>query len=368
MATPSIPSTIPKALQALKDARYPEAIFGEYPAEVQSVYRRWAKVVHEDKASTARLKGLAHEAFLLLSALLAQAESKVSRGTYGDLKPSVMATFRTKTAAYELTGLISHGEIADLYEATVGGKACVVKVGRAPLNNDLLKAEADLLASLPAKLAKPEQATFFPTLLDSFETQQGTMKLRANVFAAPTGDTPTVSLATVRAAHPKGLDPKDAAWMWNRLLEALHLLHLEGYVHGNVTPDRFLINPDTHRGMLIDFCYAVKTGSKGKAISPAWKGIYPEELLAKKGLDGSSDVYMAAQCMHHLLGGEIGKAKMPGGIPVAIAGLLRACWLGRAHRTKTAQDVHKAFKVVRDGLRWPKGFRPFVMPPAAAAA
>jgi serine/threonine protein kinase len=149
--------------------------------------------------------------------------------------------------------------------------------------------------------------------------------------------------------------------MWNRALEALHLLHTQGYVHANVTPDRFLIVPETHQGTLIDFCYARKAGQPAKAVSSAWKSIYPPELLEKKSLDFSTDLYMVSHCMNYLLGGEVGSNVVPAGTPVALAGLLRACWLGRAHRTNSAKDLHADFRTVRHGLGWSREFRHFVM-------
>jgi hypothetical protein len=360
------PTTIPKALAALKAARCPEDILGREAVGIKDLYRDWAKRVHPDTASTAALKLKAEEAFHLLTKLHDQADAKVARGTYGDMKPSILATLSTKTATYDLTEVLSTGDIADVYGGECKGKPVWAKVCRAPVNNDLMKAEADLLASVPATFSKPELAAYYPTLLDSFEVQVGKTKRRANVFAPlPDG---AVSLAEVRRAYPDGLDPKAAAWMWNRLLEALHLSHVAGYVHANVTPDRVYIVPDSHVGIVTDLCYAVKIGSPARAISPAYKGCYPEELLAKRPLDASTDLYMAAHCMNGLLGADVGSRRIPAGTPVAIAGLLRACWLGRAHRTSSAKELHAAFKEVRRGLRWPKGFLPFTMTPPAVAA
>ena len=54
------------------------------------------------------------------------------------------------------------------------------------------------------------------------------------------------SLAQVHAAYPRGLDPRDAAWMWRRLLVALGTVHAAGVVHGAVLPDHVLIHPDLH--------------------------------------------------------------------------------------------------------------------------
>lgn len=342
------------AFAALKAARYPEQIFGPDPAETESGFREWAKLVHEDKVDEL-LKADAHIAFLLLTKWYEEAEKKILRGTYGNNRPSVIATLKTKTATYNLTNLLLEQDIACVYEGESAGKPVLVKVCRSPSNNDLMKAEADLLAKLPAEL-DPKHTAYFPNLLDSFEIQQGKAKVRINVFSFIEG---AVSLTEVRRAYPDGIDIKDAAWMWNRMLEAAHLLHVQGYVHANIVPDNFWIVPSTHQGILVDFCFSRKVGQPAKAISKNWKDFYPAELLLKKPLDFGGDVCMIASCFNHLIGGT--GHRIPAGTPVAIAGLLRACWLGPAHRTNSASQFHKDFKEVRKGLGWKKEFRPFTM-------
>lgn len=351
----TIPRTLPKALAALKAALCPEAILGREATDIDSVYHAWAKLVHEDLVPKAQ-KPLAHEAFLLLTKWREQAEAKVKRGTYGDEKPTTFATLHTKTAAYELVAQVGQTDIATLYEGTSDkGVSVLVKVARSPVNTDLMKAETQ---ALPADL-DPKHAGYFPALIDSFDVQRGKAKVRANVFNLVKD---AVSLVDVRKAYPDGLDPKDAAWMWNRLLEALHLLHVKGRVHGNVTPDRFLIVPETHQGILTDFCFARSVGEAAKAISPEWRAFYPPELLAKKPLDFGADLFMAARCMAYLLGSDT--QRIPVGTPVAIAGLLRSCWLGAAHRANSAKQLHADFKDVRAGLRWSSAFRPFTLSPS----
>jgi len=355
--------TLSIALSTLKSARWPEAIFGPDQSAIESSYREWAKLVHEDLVPVAD-KPAAHEAFLLLTKWREQAEAKVARGTYGDNRPAIFATLRTKTAVYDLTNLLKEQDIACLYEGVSDkGVPVVVKVCRSPANNDLMKAEADLLAKLPATL-DPKHCAYFSNLLDSFETQNGRIKVRTNVFSFMTG---AVSLAEVRNAYPKGLDPKDAAWMWNRMLEALHLLHIQGIVHANLTPDNFLIVPDTHQGVLIDFCCARKTGQTAKAINLAWNGFYPPEVLAKKPLDFSSDICMVGYCMNYLLGASPSSlSTVPNGVPLALAGLMKSCWLGQAHRSHSARQLHAEFKDVRKALGWSSAFRPFSLPSASS--
>lgn len=353
----NMPPTVHGALAALKDAKCPEDIFGDDPDDIAGWWRSWAQIVHEDRVRVEH-KAVAHEAFLLLTKIYDEAKAKVANKTFGDRKPLIMAVLKTKTAAYSLYSLISKGDIADIYRGTSdSGIEVLVKVGRSPANNDLMKNEADILTSV-LKATDPKLYAYFPTLVDSFEMEDvGKTRKRVNVFEYIPD---TVSLDDVNKSYPDGIEAADAAWMWNRMLESLHLLHEQGYIHGAVTPDRFLIVPETHRGILIDFCYAVKTGSLVKAISPKWKKNYPEEILSKKSVDNSTDVYMASYCMNHILGG-IGQ-NVPSKTPMQIKGLLKASWLGKAHRIQDVYELHEDFNKVLRKLFGPKKFRHFQMP------
>ena len=351
----AIPSSLPVAASLLKRARCPEDVFGKDGSVIQDIYRELAKLVHEDLAP-ADQKPIAHEAFILLTKLYEAAQGKVTKGTYGDGKGMVVATLRTKTAAYILSSLLSSDDIADFYESTIEGSdtKALVKLVRSPSNNDLMRMEADVLAKVKEEITDPQMLSYFPTLIDSFEVGAGRARERANVFGWAEG---MITLEDVHSAIPS-LDPRDAAWMWNRLIEALHFLHSLGYIHGAVTPDSFLINPVTHRGTLINFCYATKIGGVVKAISPRWKPEYPAEILEKHPVDTSTDIYMAARCL---------KALIANNMPDPIAALLKACLLGRAHRINSARDLHEDFKKTLVRLYGPRAFKVFEWPPKKGA-
>lgn len=356
-----IPSSISSCLAALQSARCPEDIFGADGSGLKDAYREWAKAVHED-AVPPEQKKIAHEAFILLTKWLGLAEDKALRGTYGDNKPTVLAAFKTKTAAYSVHSLVLEGDIADIYDgADVGGKKLIVKVCRSPKNNDLMKNEANILAALPAGLSKPEHSSYFPNLIDSFEAQNGPAKVRVNVFD---GMDDHISVQDILKAYPRGINIKDAAWIFNRMLEAAHLAHTQEIIHASITPDRFFVSPSRHTGVLTDFCYSVKCDGVARAYSPAFKDLYPPELFSKKPLDFGADLYMIARIMNLLIGGD--GVNVPAGTPAAVAGLLRACWLGRAHRNKSAKQVHASFKEIRTALKWKKEFRPFPWPVKAS--
>lgn len=65
-----------------------------------------------------------------------------------------------------------------------------------------------------------------------------------------------VTLEDVITAYPDGLDPRDMAWMYRRLLVALGFAHQGGYVHGAVLPQNVLIHPEMHGLILVGWCHA----------------------------------------------------------------------------------------------------------------
>ena len=342
----NLPNTIKDALVFLKSAKCPEDIFG-LESEIKSVFRELAMLVHEDKAVDS-LKPIAHEAFLLLTKWNGEAGDKVKAGTYGDKKPSVIATIATKTASYDLFTLILEGDIANFYIGQdKNGKKVLIKISNSPKDNDLMKNEADILAKLPATL-DPKHAAYFPNLLDSFEINNP--RQRVNIFDYSEG---AVTLREVREAYPDGINPADAAWMWNRCLEALHLLHIYGYVHASVTPDSFIIVPETHQGMLIDFCYAVKYGENAVAYSDKWENNYAPETFQKKPLDFSSDIYNASFLLEYLINKSI---------PTEVNNIIKACRLGQTFRPKSAEGVYGDIAKIWRRLYGPKKFREFKMP------
>ena len=90
------------------------------------------------------------------------------------------------------------------------------------------------------------------------------------------------SLAEVRSAFPAGLDPRDAAWMWRRLLVAIGAAHRAGVIHGAVLPEHVLIHPAEHGLVLVDWCYSVsgpaRRGPGHRAALPALVPEHPRSL------------------------------------------------------------------------------------------
>jgi serine/threonine protein kinase len=365
--------TLTQAFRVLNKAICPEDVFGplddDPPASLKTEYREWAKLTHSDRYTGTADKKKAQDAFVLLQKWHKLAEQKVKDGKYGDRSAITEITVKTKTGVYTVTERVASGDLCEIYGGTNQAKERVVlKVTRTPANNDLIANESAQLRYLwdNPKRAKLKLMQHIPQLLDAFELKQDKITKRVNVFRRLDG---YFTMQDVLDEYPEGLDPHDAAWMWNRQLSSLVITHEAGIVHGAVLPRNFMLcptDPVPHDGILIDWAYSVKTGGQFRAICPDEKVNYPPEIFVKKPASPATDIYMSAVCMIRLLGGQMTKsgAELPPTVPRPIKGLLRSCLLSVAHRPKDVFEVFRDFEQILKQLYGPRKFRPFSMPRA----
>jgi hypothetical protein len=262
-------SAAAEAVRLVMAAAGPIELFGtEEPARV---YRRLAKLTHPDAGGDAT-------AFRRLTALWRARDGVLVRG------------YRLGEPAYR-------GDLANLYAA---GPGTFVKLARDPAVGDLMAREAGALRTI-AEQGDPRYLPYVPRLVESFRHRDPATgaERRANVVAAAEG---LRSLTEVKKAYPDGLDPRDAAWMWRRLLVALGLAHRAGVVHGAVLPDHVLIQPADHGVVLVDWCHAATAAEPIPAIVPRYADWYPPEVRARQAPGPGTDLAMAARCMADLMG------------------------------------------------------------------
>ncbi|HEU4349759.1 MAG TPA: lipopolysaccharide kinase InaA family protein [Actinoplanes sp.] len=237
---------------------------GPASGDLSDAYHRLVKLVHPD-AAPAGQSATATAAFAKLSVLWAE-----------------RATTRKRIAT---------GDIADLY---AHGAGRVLKLPRSPADNDLMAAEAHALRTLHAT-ADPKYRAYAPRLIESVTYEDGSRVRRTvNVLERLDG---FVSLADIS----RRIDPRDAAWMWRRLLVALGWAHRAGIVHGAVLPAHILIHPQQHGVVLVDWCYSVAPGMRIAALVANDRDLYPPEVTAREGASAATDIYMATAVMRRLL-------------------------------------------------------------------
>lgn len=351
------PVELPKALGAIAYATAPEYLFGREGTEeaVAAAFRAWAKAVHEDVVPEP-MKTAAKEAFLRLQTFRERALAKIAAGTYGDGRPDVVATIISGKTSYPIADRRFRGDLSDLYPT---GDSLLLKLARDPSVNDLLSNEARTLSALAKAIPEPYRK-LVPDLVDSFSIGVGKTRRAANVIREFSGG---VRLSFVVRTFPN-LDGRDAAWMLNRLLDSLVVVSDAGFVHGAICPCHFLIQPKTHRGLLVDWCYSVKAGETVKALPNIARPYAAPEILAKHPATPSTDVFAAGGVLLRLFGGDPATGASPRPIPRRIAGLIRACRIPNpSRRIQTAEELHGDLASDLLAIYGPRTFREFEIPP-----
>ena len=329
---------------------------GDQSVALRRRFREFAQIAHPDHNQ--RREAEATALFRALQHWLQIAEQEIACGSYGQTTRFVV---ESRTRRYTIDRAPLTGDLADLFGADMDGQRVLLKAVRSERNADLLRAEAEALRTLARALDNQPVRAHFPTLVEQFQLSDAAGRRRmTNVLRE---EVEFVTLETVVRAYPRGLPLADAAWMFNRMLTALAVAHASGVVHGAVLLPHVLIRPIDHNGMLIDWCYSVAHGSSVRSVSPAWRGDYPPEVLARQPATPATDIFMAARCMVRLLGGTGELASLPKGTPPAMRRLLQVCLLpAPARRPDDVWPLFDDFAVILDGLYGPPTFRAFSIP------
>jgi hypothetical protein len=332
-----------EAIALLRTARTPGEVFGTDPGAAAHIYRQLAKMLHPDISDAPG----AASAFARLASLWA--------GYTGN-----SFTLASDTHVYRIGRLIERGDVTNSYEATFGDPPAtnaVLTIARVPSDNDLMTAEATALRRIRAH-GDVRARAYVPDLIESFsyrEPDSGVQRV-ANVLARVDG---FVSLADVTRAYAGGIDPRDAAWMWRRLLVAIGHAHRAGVIHGAVLPDHVLIQPEQHGLILAGWHYAAIGGARVPALVDRYASWYPIEVMKGEKPSAGTDIHLATKCITALMGKRI---------PAALAGFARGCTLPTlAARPDDAWQVLAELDDLLQRLYGPRTFRPFAMPQPAGA-
>ena len=242
------------------------------------------------------------------------------------------------------------GDIADLYQVRQGQfKGALLKIVRDPADNDLMRREAAALTRLQ-DVVDPALLAYFPPLVATGQRDEARSGIRryVNLIGVLSGFR---SLAEVRAAFPAGVDPRDAAWMWRRLLVAIGAAHRAGVIHGAVLPEHVLIHPGDHGLVLVDWCYSVPGPARVRAIVRRYQRWYPPEVLAGDPAGPDLDIWLATRCMAELIRDRA---------PARMAAFARGCLLASpGRRPQEAWRLLAEFDEMLERLYGPRRFRPF---------
>lgn len=321
--------------------------------EQKKIYRKLVRDAHPDRYQTSKGRARAERAFLRLNELW---ESTTSIPAHS---PANGNTGRIKIVSrkHEYTLETKDGE-TEVFQRWIGSydaghEAVDILICKAPADADLASNTAAALKTL-RETVEPLHS-FYPELIDKFQyaTPDG---IQRSVLVTKRFPYKFYTLREVIDAHPDGVNPRDFAWMFRRMLASLSGATNVGLIHVAPVPEAFLIQSEQHGLVLRDWEYAtvadVDAGVYEKLVLvPAqYKDWYPEEILKGKNPTPSLDINIAA---------ETGKLLLGDNGPRQLNAFLKACSLTR---TPHAATLLQQFDEMIEDMWGPKTFHPFSMP------
>jgi serine/threonine protein kinase len=248
------------------------------------------------------------------------------------------------------------GDLCNLYRCEIGtGKTPgVFKIARSHVAGKHISREAQTLRRLRLADVATRFAPFLPQLDGALNYQHTPLEpaRAANVLSYFEAVTPDelYSLEEVRAAYPSGIDARDMAWIWRRVLTILGFVHSLHLAHGAVTPDHVLIEPVGHKLILIGWSAAAPFGMLPHLAPMRWRDwTASPDTCQLRICSAASDLGCAARTMSYLLGDPVEPAIMR--------------HLQRAGESSDALRLLADFDAMIEVLWGPKRFREFKMPP-----
>lgn len=240
-----------------------------------------------------------------------KAQRAIKGGYYG-VKKSEEAqkeeTITTKKRKYVIETKFSEGDLSQIHKGYFVDKneeknLVIVKISAAVESNIFLQNEVKILRILEKKTIGKSAifSRYLPRLYETFSIREEGRQHFASCFKQ---QDEYFTLRDVMNQYPDGVHPKTMAWIWNRLMEILGFIHLQGIIHGAVIPEHILIHPVQHGIKLIDWTGAT-TEKRVRLMSVDLEEFYAPEIFSKKDVGSFTDIFMAAQCMKAILAGGL---------------------------------------------------------------
>ena len=222
----------------------------------------------------------------------------------------------TPTRVYTVTDLLGKDDLCNIYRCIYPVEQTkhqgMFRLTNDPYDNDLMQNEAKTLYHLQGDKDYDDFRAFIPVILEAFLYQDSDKKAKqVNICGLHPDIGEPNELYTLEEVHQyylNGIDPRDMAWMWRRVLYILGFIHGAEVIHGAIVPWHILIEPKEHKLMISGWGFSVRnpkaTGNHLKAMSLSYEKWYPASVKEKKPPTAALDIGMAARCMMYLIGAE----------------------------------------------------------------
>jgi len=227
------------------------------------------------------------------------------------------------------------------YENNTERMDVILKLIKDPQDNDLVQNENRILQMLHSE--DVPQLRHLPKLLDRVtDTDSKCLGLILTKFNG-------YDLNDIRknALYLSGVSDQHMAWILCRLLSVVGYAHKKGIIHGNIEPANILIQPKDHNLCLIDWAYSVydpaHTNDTFKIFNQDFSA---PEIVDKKILLQSADLYSVGKCMVYLLGGDLKTNILPESVDPRIRSFLAFFLLPSP--LQRAQDAWHLFAILEN--------------------
>lgn len=251
-----------------------------FPTGTKKELRNLLKQAHPDLHPNNQAK--AQKAFIHINTLWNLKNSSTKPRTTGAAGSNASSEIITKKNEYRNLKTIRKTNGVETYRAIDShGNITYLLVATHPKIGEMLMEGVKNLKAVKTNLTT-HYKEFFPDTTDAFRIAQGGKKLFG---VAQTLTEKNYSLREVKEDYPKGIDGRDVAWMYRRMLVAVGNMHDYGIGHGAPTLDAFLIKPETHELQLTNWQFSKELGSDINMVTPDIKHHYETDKVITRAKD-----------------------------------------------------------------------------------
>lgn len=290
-------------------------------------FKDLAKIYHPDKHLDPKEKAIAEKIFAKITSLYELAKN--------GKKPLAI-----KVGEYTISKEIYKTDYHTYFGVVAkDGTKSVAKAVNSSSDNDLIANEAEALKAIGESDIVPKIATKFSLT----GNKSGLVFKNCDFNKYHT-------IQDILKENPNGIDSRDMAWMFRRMILIAHVAYINGMINGAIVPTNILFNLENHTVFMPEWGFAAGNSLSKKhvpAIYSDFESIYPEEIL-KKVPSKSSDIAMAAKI-----------AKTLSSDNKKINNFLNWCAAGPNHRPDSPALVDQEFVKLIESLFGKRVFRNF---------
>lgn len=328
-----------REILALSGASGAQTLFPGDPSEVRKRFRKLVSIWHPDHCDAPE----AAEVFrhlMDLRDLAAKGETRsAASGSDQILTGADGRKFRFRVASRHM---------GDIGETLVGRRTISHLVLQE--NADLAGCEREAVSGFDFADARMRQQMerYLPNLLQERDLEDGGTLF---IYERPAGEVLLCDL--INAFGP--LPPVHAAWLCSGLLNIAAWLSWSGRVHGAISLDTVMVNPETHLVRLIGgWAFSALKATRPAALPNRTLDLFPSLAVKGRGVDEAVTLRLIRRTVLESMGDPAGTSLEALGVPTPVANFLRL------PPQKTGIEDYQAWqKALKEG--W--GARKFVVYP-----